>query len=66
MIKLTNMKPNDWLKADTGFTCLSENAVRIIKMDWKCELYIQCDHGRHYLNGQTDHEGNLVGLTKIT
>lgn len=65
-VKLSKIKPGDKLIADGGFTCMKENDVKTV---FKASddpvyggLFICCSHDRHYLSGQLDSEGFLVGL----
>jgi hypothetical protein len=55
------IKAGQKLKADSGFTCIPPNAIRTI-FSWDNEFYVCCKHGKHFLNGQTDNFGNLVGF----
>jgi len=52
------------LITDGGFTCLPEGVQRTVKRD-RAGLYICCDEGHHYLDGQHNtRTGRLVGLTR--
>lgn len=65
MIKLDDVKPGDVLIADGGFTCLAENArCEVLKDHYG--LYVNCDEGKHYLDGQLDDDGTgIIGFTKV-
>ena len=49
------------IKTDAGFTCLASGVPHTV-----CEndhgLFIPCAMGQHYLDGQDDGDGYLVGL----
>lgn len=63
MTKLTELKEGDRVKTDNGFTCM-EAGVRKVK-EKGGHLYIDCDRGQHFLEGQLDKKGNLVGIRKV-
>lgn len=74
-----NVKPGDTLQCDGGFTCLKENAKRVVKRrkgklkggskeyakDSFARLYIDCRCGGHGLGGQLGDHGELVGLYPV-
>lgn len=65
MIKLSDVKEGDFLIPDSSFTCCVPNKAKKVHKDNKNGgLYFYCGHGMHYLDGQDDGKGNLVGLTK--
>lgn len=65
-----------WIIADNGFTCIPERMRCVVRRDrsttgpWKhapmrsrSRLYIWCEEGRHYLDGQLDDAGtHYVGF----
>ena len=62
-MKLSEIKVEDILVFDDGFTCLKHGEKSIVRQDNK-GLYINCEEGKHYLEGQIDEEDNLIGLFK--
>lgn len=62
---IKNIKRGDKLIADGGFTCLKPGAKRTVFIDGG-KPYICCDHGHHFLDGQMDAEGYLVGLSYVS
>lgn len=60
-MKLTDIKAGDIIMADAGFTCL--NSGHHVVEESRLGLYIRCDHGEHYLAGQEDEGGELVGIS---
>jgi len=64
-MKLSDVKQGDVLIADGGFTCLKEGQRCAVQSDSN-GLFIPCNEGKHYLDGQVsfDNKGELVGLTK--
>lgn len=51
----------------TGFTCIPDGSIRVVESDEKGELFIPCDEGRHYLDGQIDFDTGetYVGLSIV-
>ena len=64
-IKLSELRVGDRLTADASFTCMKAGDVRDVKYHENGGLYIECSHGRHYLEAQAIHDGSLVGLTVV-
>lgn len=60
-LKFNSVKADDTLLADDGFTCLKAGPHEV--HSGEKGLFINCAEGRHYLEGQEDEDGNLVGLT---
>lgn len=64
----TTCKAGDVLVCDGGFTCLREGAEVEVHSDPERDgvnaLYVPCDDGAHYLDGQLDFDGcgAFVGL----
>jgi len=62
------VKPGDILIADAGFTCLKEGRPLVVQEDPTkvgeriSRLYVQCNDGRHYLDGQLGEESALIGF----
>jgi hypothetical protein len=61
-MRLDQVKAGMTLIADNGFSCLKNGERYIVEGDADGELYITCDAGHHYLEGQVDEDGELVGL----
>lgn len=55
----------DELLSDNGFTCMVEGAKCKVEKD-DDGLFVRCNEGRHYLNGQEDDHGNYVGFLNLT
>lgn len=61
-MKLSDIKTGDIVRADAGFTCMAAGA-HAVKSD-AGELYIECEHGKHFLSGQEDEAGaDLIGIS---
>ncbi len=55
----------DILIADGGFTCLQSGEECEVKMDERGELYVDCEVGEHFLDGQlNDDLTEYVGFLK--
>lgn len=70
--KLKSLKPGDKLIADGGFTCIPPYAKRTVMKDkatlrpkWDSPLYVKCSEGKHFLDGQLNSKGEVVGLRKV-
>ena len=66
-MKFKDIKEGDVLVADGGFTCLKQDAECLVRKDDE-GFYILCGQGsdaKHYLDGQEDSNGDLVGLSKL-
>lgn len=61
--KVSETKAGDVLVADGSFTCISAGAKRTVQQDKNGALWIGCNDGRHYLEGQADDANrHYVGL----
>lgn len=64
-VKLSQLTPGDEVECDGGFTCLDRKAVATVKED-SVGKYISCSHGKHYLDGQLETDGDsLIGLYQV-
>lgn len=61
--KLSETNAGDTLIADASFSCMNAGP-HVVKADDGGGLYIECDEGEHYLNGQADDGEHMTGLTK--
>ena len=59
---LNTTQPGDILIADVGFDCMAGRVT--VACNETGAPYVPCACGRHYLDGQTDGDGVLVGLGK--
>lgn len=62
-MKLTDLKDGDFILCDNGFTCL-EQGRHTVKSDEQGDLYIDCAMGYHYLDGQENEDGDLIGIAQ--
>ena len=60
-MKLNKVKKGDIIIADGGFTCLQAVEHKVYDNEG---LFIECEQGMHFLDGQLDDDGNLIGLSK--
>ena len=61
-MKLTDLKTDNTVFTDCGFTCMSAGP-KTIRHDEIGGFYVDCDEGRHFLDGQIDDaDGELVGI----
>lgn len=61
-VKFSEVKEGDTLIADDGFTCMDAGPKTVMRGD--NGLYVECMVRKHYLAGQEDETGCLVGFTK--
>jgi hypothetical protein len=60
-VKYDELCAGQVLVADRGFTCMDEGPKTVHEDD--DGLFVECRHGRHYLDGQARVFGVLVGFT---
>lgn len=60
-MKLEDLKAGDTITLDAGFTCALPRSV-IVEKDMGGKFF-KCDDGKHYLDGQEDETGHLVGVS---
>ena len=74
-MKLSDLKEGDTVLVDGGFTCMKagikvvqEDTTRGFYVDKTKDkgFYVSCSAGRHYLDGQEDEAGELVGIRRHT
>lgn len=61
--KQSDLKAGDTVAIDGGFTCMKAGTKTV--MEAPDGLYVACKSGHHYLGGQEDHDGNLIGVEKV-
>lgn len=62
-MKMSELKGGDWVVIDSGFTCAPASVVTV-EEDEHGSLYFECSEGKHFLDGQLDRDGELVGLSR--
>jgi hypothetical protein len=60
--KVGEVRVGSHLICDGGFTCVPQGK-RVTVKEAEDGLYFKCSEGRHYLCGQVDDEGCLIGLS---
>lgn len=60
-LKLSDLKAGDRITTDNSFTCMGAG-IRTVQED-ESGLYLLCEDGRHYLDGQQDEHGHLIGIS---
>lgn len=61
--KLSELKADDAIELDEGFTCRSTRFATVFK-DEDGDLYFRCSHGKHFLSGQAADGKHCVGIYK--
>lgn len=64
-MNIDDVRPGIRVKADGGFTCITPGAVLTIQVDEEGFPFVPCCEGGHWLNGQIDGNGNLIGFEKV-
>lgn len=59
--KESEVRAGQYLTCDDRFTCVEAGARLRIKEDGN-GFYFKCAEGKHYLDGQVDDSGMLIGL----
>lgn len=62
-LHIRDVAPGAVLVADGAFTCLKQGETVTVGAD-KDGLFVPCNDGHHYLDGQQDGDGFLIGLEK--
>lgn len=60
-MQLSDLSPGDIVMLDNGFPCRTAGPARVF-YDPDGGFFVACQDGRHYLDGQEDEAGDLVGL----
>ena len=60
--KAAQIRAGLWLTADDGFTCLPAWCRVEVRGNAQDGYYILCAEGKHFLDGQEDERGYLVGM----
>jgi hypothetical protein len=60
-MRLTDIEAGQTVLTDAGFTCMDQGE-HVVKAD-KQGFYLDCQDGKHYLDGQLDEQGHLVGIS---
>ena len=63
LVKMKDIKPGDKLFCDNGFSCLAPRTICEVKKNENGFLFIECNFGMHFLDGQLNEDGSLEGLT---
>lgn len=61
-MKLSDIKAGDMVRVDDGFPCMSEG-LKTVAANEGGDLYVTCDDGKHFLDGQEDENGDLLGIS---
>jgi len=62
MVKLSDLNRGDIVEVDEHFTCMLAGQRMVHKNSEG--LYLVCKNGYHYLDGQADGNGELVGIVR--
>jgi len=59
---MKDIKVGNVIIADGGFTCLADGQTCVVRIDRDGDLYVTCQDGCHYLDGQVDENDIIVGF----
>lgn len=59
--KLSQLKAGDPVEVDTGFACLYPG-IHFVSQWQDGRLYLHCNDGQHFLDGQTDNGEDIIGI----
>ena len=62
---VSEVKVGTKLRTDGGFTCIDGDQVLTVEQDERGELFIPCDRGRHYIEGQLEDGDHYIGLSLV-
>jgi len=63
-MKLDELNLGQIVQVDDGFTCMPQG-TKEVKASEDGTLFLECTDGRHYLDGQIDKDGDLIGITPV-
>jgi hypothetical protein len=64
-VKYSDLKAGMKLIALGGFTCIKEGEIYLAHERSPGVFVVFCDIGEHFLDGQKDQDGNLVGFELV-
>ena len=66
---LCEVEEGDTVRVDGGFTCLDDGEIRVVERFKHSRngggLFIRCNDGKHFLDGQLDQDDKYVGIELI-
>ncbi len=64
-VVFSELQPGDIIVAEEDFFTCMEGGDKVVTKNEPNSLYVKCDSGDHYLDGQIDHNtGHLCGFSK--
>lgn len=57
VVDVGRVHPGNVLLVDEGYECMRPYSLHVVRKDHNGELYIPCDVGEHYLDGQLNDDG---------
>lgn len=61
--KLSELRENEIVRLDEGFTCIGPGHVKLYKEAG--ELAFKCSAGHHFIRGQADDGETCIGIYKV-
>ena len=68
-VSLNELSPGDVVIVDQHFNCLRNNEMAVVQRLRNGELFIRCDDGNHYLEGQCpfdNQDAPLAGVRRVS
>ncbi len=63
-VRLSSLRPGDRVQGFEDWGCVPDNATRTV-CDDGAGPYVKCQKGEHYLDGQMNSRGFLIGMCRI-
>lgn len=64
-VRLDELKAGDVIETDDSFDCMARGQHKVEHFPDQ-GLYVRCLDDHHFLSGQDDGDGHLVGMYKVT
>lgn len=61
-VNLNSLNPGSKVQVDDGFSCIAGGEIRTVEINEDGELFISCEKGHHYLDGQLTDDYFLIGI----
>jgi hypothetical protein len=64
-LRIDEVAVGDVVRGFLNWGCVPANAARVVQRAANGDLFVRCQEGRHYLDGQVGDDGCLVGIRKV-
>lgn len=63
-MRLSDIYEGQTIMLDGGFDCVAKGEATVL-VDQRGSLYFKCSHGEHFIDGQVDIDGELIGISEV-